>query len=153
MSLVAPGVIIAIASLLLLPVSAVKKDIPTALLWRRKLWEWNAGWMGLGFALAGAFMVTEGLKDLYGKPRPDLLSRCNPDLSDISAHAVSGLGQDLPGASVMVSWTICRNKSNTLSRDGFVSFPSGHSSCKHFKCSDDLSKPWPSIPLTQAIRV
>ncbi|KAK2755896.1 hypothetical protein FQN54_005692 [Arachnomyces sp. PD_36] len=127
-SLVAPGIIIAIASLLLVPVPAVNKEIPRSLLWRRKLWEWNAGWMGLGFALAGAFMVTEGLKDLYGKPRPDMLSRCDPDLSDIAAHAVSGLGRDLPGAPVMVSWTICRNKSSNLSRDGFVSFPSGHAS-------------------------
>lgn len=88
--------------------------------------------MGLAFALAGSFMVTEGLKDLYGKPRPDLLSRCNPDLSDISAHAVSGLGQELSGAPVMVSWTICQNRSRSLLNDGFVSFPSGHASCKHF---------------------
>ena len=77
-------------------------------------------------------MVTEGLKDLYGKPRPDMLSRCNPDLSDIAAHVVGGLGQELPGAPILVSWTICQNTSRSLSRDGFVSFPSGHASCKYY---------------------
>ncbi|KAL4999618.1 PAP2 superfamily-domain-containing protein [Aspergillus recurvatus] len=92
------------------------------------IWEWNAGWLGLGLACAGAFMATEGLKDLYGKPRPDMLARCDPDLENISAYAVGGLGQRLQGAPTLVSWDICRNKADLLKRDGFVSFPSGHSS-------------------------
>ncbi|GLA48043.1 phosphatidic acid phosphatase type [Aspergillus niger] len=94
-----------------------------------KLWEWNAGWMGLGVALAGTFMATEGLKDLYGKPRPDMLARCDPDISAINEYAVSGLGRRLAGAPTMVTWEICRNKGDeTLKVDGFASFPSGHSS-------------------------
>ncbi|PYH56266.1 phosphatase PAP2 family protein [Aspergillus niger CBS 101883] len=93
------------------------------------LWEWNAGWMGLGVALAGTFMATEGLKDLYGKPRPDMLARCDPDISAINEYAVSGLGRRLAGAPTMVTWEICRNKGDeTLKVDGFASFPSGHSS-------------------------
>jgi membrane-associated phospholipid phosphatase len=77
-------------------------------------------------------MATEGLKDLYGQPRPDMLSRCDPDLSDIARYAVGGLGQRLEGAPTLVSWEICRNKADMLKYDGFASFPSGHSSCKFY---------------------
>ncbi|GKZ18960.1 phosphatidic acid phosphatase type [Aspergillus brasiliensis] len=97
--------------------------------WMIKLWEWNAGWMGLGVALAGAFMATQGLKDLYGKPRPDMLARCDPDISAINEYAISGLGRRLAGAPTMVTWEICRNKVDEMLKvDGFASFPSGHSS-------------------------
>jgi membrane-associated phospholipid phosphatase len=96
--------------------------------WRRKFWEWNTGWMGLGVSLAGAFMVTEGLKDLMGKPRPDMLARCNPDLSLIERYAVSGLGAQVPGAPILVDYHICRNQDSFLTNDGFASWPSGHSS-------------------------
>ncbi|BCR97511.1 phosphatase PAP2 family protein [Aspergillus luchuensis] len=94
-----------------------------------KLWEWHAGWMGLGVALAGTFMATEGLKDLYGKPRPDMLARCDPNLSALNEYAVSGLGGRIAGAPTMVTWEICRNKGDEMLKvDGFASFPSGHSS-------------------------
>lgn len=98
--------------------------------WRYKLWEWNAGWMGLAVAFAWAWMATEGLKDLYGRPRPDMLARCNPDLSNIATYAVGGLGEKLAGAPTLVTWKICQNKSKVLANDGFASFPSGHSSRK-----------------------
>lgn len=83
--------------------------------------------MGLGVAYAATYATTEGLKLMYGKPRPDLLSRCDPDLSDIQKHMVGGLKGDEFGTA-FVTWSICRNKSEMLARDGFVSFPSGHSS-------------------------
>jgi membrane-associated phospholipid phosphatase len=96
--------------------------------WRRKLWEMHTGLLGLGVALAGAFIVTEGLKDLYGKPRPDFISRCDPNLEHIRDHVVGGLSNFLQEAPPIVSWTICRNKTKMVSHDGFASFPSGHSS-------------------------
>ncbi|KAJ5667692.1 uncharacterized protein N7477_006262 [Penicillium maclennaniae] len=94
----------------------------------RKIWEWNAGWLGLALALAAAWTSTQGLKTLVGKPRPDLLAICNPDVSDIASHVVSGLGESLQGAAVLVDWTICRDQSDLVRVDGFSSFPSGHSS-------------------------
>jgi len=112
----------------LVPGSTVPKDTPKSLIWRRKLWEWNTGWMGLGFALAGAFFVTEGLKDLYGKPRPDLLARCDPDLSSINQYIVGGLSRQLNLAPIIVDHRICRNQDLSVLHDGFASFPSGHSS-------------------------
>ncbi|KAL4809691.1 PAP2 superfamily-domain-containing protein [Aspergillus unguis] len=128
-SLVAPGVLIAAVCLLLTPGASIERPVSTrALLLRRKIWEWNAGWLGLALACAGAFMATEGLKDLYGRPRPDMLARCDPDLANIAAYAVGGLGQRLDGAPTLVTSGICRNQGKSLREDGFVSFPSGHSS-------------------------
>ncbi|KAL2872126.1 phosphatase PAP2 family protein [Aspergillus lucknowensis] len=126
--LIVPAVIIVLVSLLFTPGTSIGASASKALIWRRKLWEWNAGWLGLGLACAGVWMATEGLKDLYGKPRPDLLARCDPDLSNIATHAVGGLGQRLEGAPTLVSWEICRNTADDLKWDGFASFPSGHSS-------------------------
>ncbi|KAK2737180.1 hypothetical protein FQN57_000437 [Myotisia sp. PD_48] len=127
-SLVVPAVVIAALSLLFTPHSSDRKSLSKTGVWRRKIWEWNVGWMGLGVSYAATWTATEGLKLVFGKPRPDLLSRCNPDLSDISRHIVGGLGEVLEGAPSLVAWTICQNKSDRLSRDGFVSFPSGHAS-------------------------
>ncbi len=95
---------------------------------KRKLWEWNAAWLGLALSLAIAFFLTNGSKNLFGKPRPDLLGRCDPDLSLLLSSAVGGIGSQLPEGKNLVSWTICRNPGSTLD-DGFRSFPSGHSSC------------------------
>ena len=78
-------------------------------------------------------MVTEGLKDIYGKPRPDLLARCQPDLSRIAQYAVGGLGLTNLGerygeAPVVVDWHICSAPDDSTLSDGFASFPSGHAS-------------------------
>lgn len=129
--LFAPAVIIMIGALLLVPGSAGSDGARSSKsqIVRRRIWEWNAGWMGLAVALAGVWMSTEGLKDLVGRPRPDLLSRCNPDLSAISANARGGLGGRLRDAPLLVSWKICRDQSSRVVVDGFSSFPSGHSSC------------------------
>lgn len=96
--------------------------------WKRRLWEWHTGWLGLCLSLAGAFFVVSGLKDIVGKPRPDFLARCNPDLSNISAHLAGGLGLRREGAPVLVHASICQNTDAAVIKDGFAAFPSGHSS-------------------------
>ncbi|KAJ5949775.1 hypothetical protein N7454_001359 [Penicillium verhagenii] len=92
-SVLAPAAIILIAALAIIPGTAAPAGIKPSKYQtlRRKLWEWNAGWMGLAVALAGVWMSTQGLKVLIGKPRPDLLARCNPRLDDITTYAVGGL--------------------------------------------------------------
>ncbi|ODQ72848.1 hypothetical protein LIPSTDRAFT_3216 [Lipomyces starkeyi NRRL Y-11557] len=127
-SLLAPAAIVVVVSFLSVPSPRALRGAPFALIWRRKIWEWNAGWMGLGVSVAAAFMATEGFKDLIGKPRPDLLARCDPDLSKIATYAVGGLGQTLAGAPTLVTAGICRNQGYSLVNDGFASFPSGHAS-------------------------
>ena len=131
-SVVAPGIITAIVTLLLVPGPTGSKGISSALVWRRKIWEWNTAWLGLALALASAFMTTEGLKDVAGKPRPHLLSVCNPDTSpeSIARWRVGGLGGDNLNTAIpiMVTWQICRTAGSTRLKDAFQSFPSGHSS-------------------------
>ncbi|KAJ5618537.1 hypothetical protein N7528_006648 [Penicillium herquei] len=129
-SLLAPAAITLVGAFIIVPGTAAPNGPKptTSQILRRKFWEWNVGWMGLGVAYAGVFMATQGLKVLIGRPRPDLLARCNPDLDKISTYAVSGLGQTLTGATTMVSYKICQTQTSTLTIEGFSSFPSGHSS-------------------------
>jgi membrane-associated phospholipid phosphatase len=130
-TIVVPAVITAAISLLFVPGPTANRSTPKALIWRRKLWEWNAAWMGLGVALFGAFMITEGLKDLAGKPRPFLLAVCQPDLSpeSIRRHQVGGLGTSLDSAvPIIVDWRICQQPDQGKLRNAFASWPSGHSS-------------------------
>jgi hypothetical protein len=67
--LAAPAVIIFFVSIVLVPGPTVPKSTPKALIWRRKLWEWHTGWLGLALSLAAAFLITSGMKNLFGKPR------------------------------------------------------------------------------------
>jgi membrane-associated phospholipid phosphatase len=121
-SLIVPAVIIFLVCLVLVP-GPGRKSTSRTLLWRRKLWEWHTGWLGLALSLALAFLFTNGSKNLFGKPRPDLLSRCQPDLRNVEPYRV-GFGDRL------VSWTICQQTDKSILDDGFRSFPSGHSSCE-----------------------
>lgn len=88
--------------------------------------------MGLALSLATAFLVTQGMKNLFGKPRPDLLSRCQPDLSRgaIAKAAVNPVGEIFNENWVLVTSAICTQTDADLLKDGFKSFPSGHASCK-----------------------
>lgn len=125
--LVAPAVIIFLITILLVPGPTVPKSTPKALIWRRKLWELHTGWLGLGLSLAAAFLITGGMKNLFGKPRPDLLSRCQPDLANIAKYAIGGFSDTQEGF-VLVTAAICTNTDKSIMNDGFRSFPSGHSS-------------------------
>ncbi|KAJ5110523.1 Phosphatidic acid phosphatase type 2/haloperoxidase [Penicillium argentinense] len=124
--LMAPAIIILAIALITTPAQAGNTRTSYMQLFQSKIWEWNAGWMGLASSLAGAWMATEGLKELVGKPRPDLLARCNPNLNAIEENMVGGLG--VAGAPIIVAWTICQDQSDTLRIGGFQSFPSGHAS-------------------------
>lgn len=127
-SIAAPVLLIILVCWFRVPGTAAAHGTPKSLMWRRKLWEAFTGVLGLGLGLGLAFVLTQMLKDVVGKPRPDLLSRCDPDLQHIKDHIVGGLSNFLAEAPPVVSWTICLNKSKVVSHDGFASFPSGHSS-------------------------
>lgn len=131
--LVIPAAIIFVVCIIFVPGPTASRGTPTSLIWRRKLWEWNTGWMGLALSLATAFMVTQGMKLLFGKPRPDLLSRCQPDLGRLQETVVNNVavnvGAEFNRAWVLVTDAICTNPDQDIMKDGFKSFPSGHASC------------------------
>ncbi|KAF8920371.1 phosphatidic acid phosphatase type 2/haloperoxidase [Mucidula mucida] len=82
----------------------------------RSWWDLHNSTLGLilGLALTGAF--TQITKITVGRPRPDIVDRCQPPPG--SVDPVFGLS----------NWTICTQTDNAILRDGFRSFPSGHSS-------------------------
>ncbi|KUJ20366.1 acid phosphatase/Vanadium-dependent haloperoxidase [Mollisia scopiformis] len=127
LGLVVPAVIIALVCLALVPGPTVSKSTPKGLIWRRRLWEWHTGWLGLALSCAAAFFITNGMKNLFGKPRPDLLSRCEPDVINIANYTVGGFPNALEGFNV-VSAAICKQTDKSMLNDGFRSFSSGHSS-------------------------
>ncbi|RDL41966.1 uncharacterized protein BP5553_01945 [Venustampulla echinocandica] len=122
-----PAVIIFLVALILVPGPAVPKGTPKNLIWKRKLWEWHMGWLGLALSLASAFLITNGMKNLFGKPRPDLISRCRPDLANIALYATGGVNSTHAGFN-LVTAAICTNPDKAELDDGFRSYPSGHSS-------------------------
>ncbi|KAK7432573.1 hypothetical protein QQZ08_000780 [Neonectria magnoliae] len=122
-----PIVLIAIVSLVFVPGPTVPKNTPKMLIWKRKLWELHVGWLGLALALVSAWFFTESMKNIFGKPRPDLLDRCKPDLDNIADYIVGGL-QWRGMTGQLVSAKICQQKDRSILNDGFRSYPSGHSS-------------------------
>ncbi|KAL4928826.1 phosphatase PAP2 family protein [Aspergillus undulatus] len=81
-----------------------------------RLWELNCGFLGLILSQALCFVITQALKNACGKPRPDIIDRCKPRAG--SADAVPfGLSD----------YSICTGDPHLL-KDGFRSWPSGHSS-------------------------
>ncbi|KAF2276095.1 acid phosphatase/Vanadium-dependent haloperoxidase [Westerdykella ornata] len=127
-SLVIPAAITFIVCLVFVPGPTARKGTPLSLIWRRKVWEWNTAWMGLGMSLATAFMVTQGMKLLFGKPRPDLLSRCQADRSRIAQTDVGGYAESFNALWVLVTSDVCTQTNDDILQDGFKSFPSGHAS-------------------------
>jgi membrane-associated phospholipid phosphatase len=137
-ALVIPAAITFIVCIVFVPGPTASRGTPKTLIWRRKLWEWNTAWMGLGLSLATAFMITQGMKLLFGKPRPDLLSRCQPDEEAVQQALVNTVGEIFNKNWVLVTSDICTNTDDDILQDGFKSFPSGHASCMLFSLS--LSK-------------
>lgn len=82
--------------------------------------------MGLGLSLALAALFTQGMKNLFGKPRPSLLARCNPG----TPVALSSYGQNFNPQWVLIDYSICQQTDMSILDDGFKSFPSGHASSK-----------------------
>lgn len=125
-----PIVCIFIISLIFVPGSTVPPGTPKSLIWRRKLWELHTGWLGLALSLCSAWIITQGMKNLFGKPRPDLLARCEPDVANFAEYVVGGKATAslANGMGQLVSAAICQNQDHGKLDDGFRSYPSGHSS-------------------------
>jgi len=126
-SVVGPAVVILLVCAIFVP-SLTAKGFSRSQTIRHKLWEWNTGWMGLALSLATAILITSGMKNIFGKPRPDMLSRCNPDIANIAAHTIGGYPTSSTDHWVLVDTSICRQTDLSILNDGFRSFPSGHAS-------------------------
>lgn len=125
-----PIVAIFLVAIVFVPGGTVPKNTPWALVWKRKLWELHVGWLGLLMALASSFFFISGIKNMCGKPRPDLLSRCQPDLENAAKYLIGGLTGDTklnaPPIGLLYSASICTQTDSKKLHDGFRSYPSGH---------------------------
>ncbi|CAD6582740.1 MAG: hypothetical protein ASARMPREDX12_001018 [Alectoria sarmentosa] len=126
LSIILPISVIVLLSLFV-PTRAVSNPNNTSERRREKLWELNASLLGLGVSLATATIIFTGVKNLSGKPRPDFLARCKPDVGKVAAHKVGGYGQAAVSELwVMVDGGICQEADRRRLNDGFRSFPSGY---------------------------
>jgi len=87
----------------------------TGLVYRRSFWDAHAGVLGFILSLGLSVTLTNIMKITVGRPRPDLFGRCQLP-SDLTSNPLHGL----------TSWRVCTR--TDLLKDGFRSFPSGHSS-------------------------
>jgi len=126
-AIAAPVVVVAIIALVFVPGSTVPAGTPKSFIWKRKLWELHIGWLGLALALVCQWILVSGMKNLFGKPRPDLLSRCRPDLENVARYVVGGIA-NVTSNGQLVSADICTNTDKAIMDDAFRSYPSGHSS-------------------------
>ncbi|ODV91373.1 hypothetical protein CANCADRAFT_123238 [Tortispora caseinolytica NRRL Y-17796] len=82
--------------------------------WSRKWWDSQCGLLGLVIAFAINMFITNSLKTVVGKPRPDILARCNPT-GQIARFKLATIAN-------------CLQTDQGFLYEGFRSFPSGHSS-------------------------
>lgn len=123
---VAPLVIIAVYTLLVDglfshhkpqdPVSG-KRKLSGPYRMKDRLWEFNCGFLGLLLSQGLAFLITQALKNACGKPRPDIIDRCQPRAGSTDA-AMYGLSNS----------SICTGDPKII-KDGFRSWPSGMFPC------------------------
>ncbi|KAI2622926.1 acid phosphatase/Vanadium-dependent haloperoxidase [Hypomontagnella submonticulosa] len=131
---VIPIAVVLIVVFIFVPGPTVPAGTPKSLIWKRKLWELHTGWLGLALSLISAWIITQGMKNLFGKPRPDLLSRCQPDFANVMQYVVGfhtpadDGSLDGPYNGQLVRADICKNPDKALLDDGFRSYPSGHAS-------------------------
>jgi hypothetical protein len=98
----------------------------------QKLQYLNASLLGLGVSLATSTVIFTGVKNLTGRPRPNFLSICDPDLENIGKYTVGGFGAGFSRLWVMVNVEICRHGDKGALRDAFRSFPSGFATSEFF---------------------
>ncbi|KDN49466.1 hypothetical protein RSAG8_02168, partial [Rhizoctonia solani AG-8 WAC10335] len=100
-ALIAPAVIMPIVNLLTV----------------RSWWDWHNSWLGLLLGLGTTGSLTQVVKVTVGRPRPDLLDRCQPRANS----------QDAPVYGLLTA-DVCTTDDHERLKDGFRSFFSGHAS-------------------------
>ncbi|KAG0294591.1 hypothetical protein BGZ96_000864 [Linnemannia gamsii] len=95
-----------------------------AIFHRKSYTDLHNGLLGLFLAQALVLIVTDSIKISVGRPRPDFLDRCFEIYDKAAAGTPVGLMVD--PENMLTSSSVCSR--TDLLKDGFKSFPSGHSS-------------------------
>ncbi|OMH85306.1 Lipid phosphate phosphatase 1 [Zancudomyces culisetae] len=99
---------------------------------RRSFFRMQVGLLALAMSHLTTLVITDSLKALVGRNRPDFLSRCKVDMTKVLTIA-GGTGSSVSAIPVdpplgLYSSSICTNTDAAVLKDGMMSFPSGHSS-------------------------
>lgn len=129
-ALIVPLIIFFLVIIFLVPGPSTWRNMSKEALIRWKLWELNVAALGLALTHVTSQLLTQGTKNVAGKPRPDMLARCMPDINNIGNYYVGGYGQDISPRWIMVDQTVCTQTNKNILDDGFRSFPSGHATSK-----------------------
>ncbi|KAJ2157557.1 hypothetical protein GGF46_004419 [Coemansia sp. RSA 552] len=84
---------------------------------RRSFHDMNSGVLGLCVSLVLNMMITNTVKNLAGRLRPDFIERCNLDLDQVREPTVG-----------LLTSAVCNPTDDSVFQDGMRSFPSGHTS-------------------------
>ncbi|KAG9062099.1 hypothetical protein KI688_006824 [Linnemannia hyalina] len=95
-----------------------------AIFHRKSYTDLHNGLLGLFLAQALVLIVTDSIKIAVGRPRPDFLDRCFDIYDKAAAGTPIGIMSD--PENMLSSSSLCTR--TDLLKDGFKSFPSGHSS-------------------------
>ncbi|EPS44939.1 hypothetical protein H072_1025 [Dactylellina haptotyla CBS 200.50] len=111
-----------------LPALANYPNAPSSLVWKHKLLNWNRAWLALGLTDALAFFVSNCLKNVFGKPRPHMISVCQPDWAKVANIVkTTRTGPDgIFAFNPLVTSDICTTTDHDKLSEAFRSFPSGH---------------------------
>lgn len=132
-ALAGPAAIILLITVFFIPGLKAARRMKWGKLIKLKLWEVERGLAGLVLSVTLAFFITQGVKNLVGRPRPNFLEKCQPDFGDViehlvSKHIVSGLeDSELWEGGGLVSSGICQAEKEEVDA-AYRSFPSGHAS-------------------------
>jgi membrane-associated phospholipid phosphatase len=116
-----PAVVIAIYTLVIDGLFATGGGSFKKYSFKSRLWELNCGILGLLLGVGSSFVITAALKNAIGKPRPDIIDRCQilPEIADQFKAELN---------FTLATHSLCTQSDHHILKDGFRSFPSGHSS-------------------------
>lgn len=128
-----PAAIILLITVFFIPGLKTARRMKWGKLLRLKAWEVERGSAGLMLSVTLAFFITQGVKNLIGRPRPNFLEKCQPDFGGviehlIGKHRVPGLeGSQLWDGGGLVNSGVCQAEKEEVDA-AYRSFPSGHAS-------------------------
>ncbi|KAG0043348.1 hypothetical protein BGZ83_011520 [Gryganskiella cystojenkinii] len=103
---------------------AKQETVPVWMLLRKSYTDLHNGFLGLFLTQALVLIVTDSIKIAVGRPRPDFLDRCLSLYDNMESGTPLRLLSD--PINMLSNSSICTRED--LLRDGFKSFPSGHTS-------------------------
>ncbi|KAK2590249.1 hypothetical protein QQS21_012065 [Conoideocrella luteorostrata] len=121
-SIIVPGILIFCLSLAVAPRPNRSRQSSD---WLSRLWELHAGWAGLALSFVISWIFLNGMKNMFGRKRPNFLNRCWPDVSNVQKF-IAGNASYTSSTGRLVTREICLNPDASVIDEGSRSFPSGH---------------------------